>query len=396
LFTDFSDAIGKPSTLASRTKLEIVRKSGQDATEEGEPLETPLQRYERLRAEITTFLRDIENIKSARSHSKSSGDANSVEEDVFEGVSLVELADRLKSWQTQLQAVSKAESGFDTLTTGGGGKRMTMQTDLTSQLLGKISALKIGGLEGASGASTLSSASSAVAGEAGVATYELVYSKDMAKESKLVHLAELERRLATLEMVVTGRVAPELTELPSVGGGIAGGTGKTKGTGLIHTVDDVRSKVTSLDDRAIDQLSHRMIKLTQQLEALRAAKQASNVASTSADGTSSSGLKLDPEQEKKIDSVYHSLSQVETVAAELPIVVERMVQLRSLHEQAVHFSSQLSTISSSQTELSSVLRSNLSGINRMQESLTNNMATIEKNVLALEKRIADVSTLLAK
>ena len=224
-----------------------------------------------------------------------------------------------------------------------------------------------------------------------MATYELVYSKDMAKESKLIHLAELERRLATLEVVITGRVAPDVTELPSVGGSGAAGS---KGTGLIHTIDDVRTKVTSLDDRAIDQLSHRMVKLTQQLEALRAAKQAANSAAVSSDGTS--GPRLDPEQERKIDSVYHSLSQVETVAAELPIVVERMVQLKSLHEQAVHFSSQLSTISSSQGELSAVLRSNLAGITRMQESLTSNMATIEKNVLALEKRIADVSTLLSK
>ena len=197
----------------------------------------------------------------------------------------------------------------------------------------------------------------------------------------MAQVAELERRLATLEQAVTGKIAPEPETLS---------TAKS----LLANVEDVRQKVSSLDERAMDQLSHRMVKLTKHFEAMNASRQ--SPPPISADSASSASASLTPEQESKIDAVYQSLSQVEVVSAELPVVVERLVQLRTLHEQAVQFTSQLTSISSSQTELSSVLQSNLTGINRMQESLTKNMATIEKNVLALEKRIADVSTLLSK
>lgn len=367
--------------MSSRTTFEVIKKTTEKDSEEGAPLETPLQRYERLRAEISGFLRDIENIRNIRAQGSDSGVFSAGDD--LDGVNLVELAERLKIWQSQLQAASKQDSGFESIR---GGARVAAQSELTTQLMGKISALKSGVAE--SGEDSAAK---------GVVAYELVYRKDAAKEMKMAQVAELERRLATLEQVVTGRVAPEPEML----------SGQQPAKGLVANVDDVRHKVTSLDERAMEQLSHRMVKLTKHFEALNAARQITTSSSSSSSDPSSSTLPtqsssssssspLSPEQETKIDSVYKCLSQVEVVSSELPVVVERLVQLRALHEQAVQFASQLSSISSSQTELSSALQANLSGINRMQESLTKNMATIEKNVLALEKRIADVSTLLSK
>lgn len=360
-----------------------MKKSGAGEGEVEEHLETPLQRFERLRAEVTTFLRDIESIRSNRAQSTDSLSAGGGDD--LDSASLAEMADRLKIWQSQLHTASKADGGLDSLTHGSSGAKGAAQSELTTQLLGKISALKshTGDSTSASGAPS-SNGSSASGASNGLVSYELVYNKDSGKELKLAQVAELERRLAALEQCVTGRVAPEPSHI------------LVSPQGLVASIDEVRHKVASLDERAMDQLSHRMAKLTKQLEAMKAVREMRGSAAESTSSDSEAQGQLTVDQEAKIDSVYRSLSQVETVAAELPVVVERMVQLRVLHEQAVHFSAQLTSISTSQSDLSTVLQANLAGINRMQASLTANMATIEKNVLSLEKRIADVSTLLSK
>lgn len=384
---DFSDSIGKPSVLASRATFEVIKKHGSTEGEVEEHLETPLQRFERLRAEVTGFLRDIEAIRSTRAQAADSIAVGGGDD--LDSASLAEMADRLKTWQSQLQSASKADGGLDSITQGSSGSKGAAQSELTTQLLGKISALKSQSDSTASGSASAASGTSSGSGNAkGLVSYELVYNKDTGKELKLAQVAELERRLAALEQCVTGRIAPEPAHI------------LVSPQGLVASIDEVRHKVTSLDERAMDQLSHRMAKLTKQLEAMKAVREANRTSegedNTNSNGDSGSQGQLTVDQEAKIDSVYRSLSQVETVAAELPVVVERMVQLRVLHEQAVHFSAQLTSISSSQSDLSTVLQANLAGINRMQASLTANMATIEKNVLSLEKRIADVSTLLSK
>jgi dynactin-2 len=325
---------------------------------------------------------------------------------------MVEMAERLKIWQSQLQAVAKQEGGFEDVVGGGRGVRNVAQSELTNQLLGKISAMKGGIQEG--DATSLGQ---------GTMAYQLVYSKDSGREMKMAQVSELERRLATLEQVVTGKVAPEPTDFSlafSSSSTSSPGASPYPSQGIASSLDDIRAKVSSLDEHAIDQLSHRMTKLTRQYETLKALRDASQshipIPSHSSDPSSnsigpdavssssspSSSLSPAPTpstltiDNSKLDKLFHSITHLDTVASELPIVVERLVQLRALHEQAVHFSSQISSISSSQTEISSVLASNLAGITRMQDSLSNNMGTIEKNVLALEKRIADVSTLLSK
>lgn len=387
--SDYSDAIGKPTVLSTRATFEVVKKNGMGAGEVEEHLETPLQRFERLRAEVTGFLRDIEAIRTHKNQANESITVGGGDD--LDSASLAEMADRLKIWQSQLTAASKVDGGLDSLTQGSSGSRSAAQSELTTQLLGKISALKISPSESATSGSAAPQAGSNAApngsGSANnIVSYELVYNKDTGKELKLAQVSELERRLAALEQCVTGRIAPEPAHI------------LISSQGLVASVDEVRNKVAALDERAMDQLSHRMAKLTKQLEAMKAARderRAGNEEQNS-DGSISSQTPFTEEQEAKIDSTYKSLANIETVAAELPIVVDRMVQLRILHEQAVHFASQLNSISTSQTDLSTVLQANLQGINRMQASLNANMATIEKNVLSLEKRIADVSTLLSK
>lgn len=366
--------------MATRSTFEVVKKHGAGEGEVEEQLETPLQRFERLRAEVTTFLRDVETIRSSRAQAADSIAVGGGDD--LDSASLAEMADRLKTWQSQLHTASKVDGGLDSLTHGSSGTKGAAQSELTTQLLGKISALKSqSGDSTATAGSSPSSASTATGNTKGLVSYELVYNKDSGKELKLAQVAELERRLAALEQCVTGRIAPEPSHI------------LVSPQGLVASIDEVRHKVASLDERAMDQLSHRMAKLTKQLEAMKAVRETSE---SSAETNSEAQGQLTADQEAKIDSVYRSLSQVETVAVELPVVVERMVQLRVLHEQAVHFSAQLTSITSSQSDLSTVLQANLAGINRMQASLTANMATIEKNVLSLEKRIADVSTLLSK
>lgn len=390
----------------------MVKKSGAEAGEAGEEKETPIQRFERLRAEVSGFLRDIENIRSSRAQ----GEEAAVDE--LDGVNMVELADRLKVWQVQLQAASKKDGGLDVVSEQGRSGRNVAQSELTNQLLGKIAAMK-GEIQD----------SPATASPSSSLSYHLVYSQDSSREMKIAHISDLERRLSVLEQVVTGSVAPEPSTFLSTPSSTSTSTSTPNSSastlGLISSLEDVRIKVSSLDEHAIDQLSHRMLKLTKQYESLKAVREAAysngNRQTTDLESPSPEPGSSTPSSHpsspptpspansltngqgnaaqidvSKIDTLFHSMTSIQTVASELPIVVDRLVQLRALHEQAVQFSSQISAISSSQSDISSVLTANLAGIQRMQDSLTSNMATIEKNVLALEKRIADVSTLLSK
>lgn len=69
-------------------------------------------------------------------------------------------------------------------------------------------------------------------------------------------------------------------------------------------------------------------------------------------------IQLSSDQESKVDTIYQSMSKLDSVSAQLPTIVDRLKELRSIHESAVECNDQVRLINTSQIELKGVLASN--------------------------------------
>lgn len=302
-----------------------------------------MQRYDRLRAEVSQFIKEIEIMTSKKDKEKT--------EDI-QNFNLLEMAEEIKVLEKTLKTIPKRLHDHNMSFGEVENNNFSIQSDLTNQLLTKISSLTEENEKIIDGNNI---------------HYELYYNKEMQQNSKLAHLHEMDRRLSSLEQMMTGSIYPELK------------TNDPKG--LYEIVQDLKSKIELLNETDLGNLLYRMEKVSQNFENLKSSR--------------SNQILISSDTEQKIDSVFKAVNDIEVVASELPIVVDRMVQLKFLHEQAVQFSYQINNMSSKQDEISQILDENLKSMSALQDSLAKNMKIIEANVISLEKRIVNVSNLLA-
>ncbi|EEC05421.1 dynactin subunit, putative [Ixodes scapularis] len=90
----------------------------------------------------------------------------------------------------------------------------------------------------------------------------------------------------------------------------------------------------------------------------------------------------------KVNELYELLKKSDAMGSSLTQVVERLVCLQELHEQALQFSKAVSQLDQVQQHLSLALKNNDKHLTEVQTNFGQNIETINKNMTLLEGKIA--------
>lgn len=166
-------------------------------------------------------------------------------------------------------------------------------------------------------------------------------------------MAELEQRLAVLE--------------ESIGLDRADRPGS-----LADSLTVLERKVELLDQAQMDQVARKAQALSQHMAALIKQKKAAAPSS---------------EQDEQIVAMYETIERWDGVAKQLPGLVAKLRVLHQLHTEGGGMVDSIKQLQAEHAELSGRLSSEAGQLTVVEESLKQNMATINGNMQALEQRI---------
>ncbi|CAO2582080.1 Dynactin subunit 2, partial [Lemmus lemmus] len=330
---DFSDRIGK----TKRTGYE----SG-DYEMLGEGLgvkETPQQKYQRLLHEVQELTTEVEKIKTTVKESATE-----------EKLTPVVLAKQLAALKQQLVA-SHLEKllGPDaainlTDPDGALAKRLLLQLEATKNSKGTSGGRTTGGTPP----------------ESGLVTYELHSRPEQDKFSQAAKVAELEKRLTELEATV--RCDQDAQNPLSAG---------LQGACLMETVELLQAKVSALDLAVLDQVEARLQSVLGKVNEI--AKHKASVE--------------DADTQSKVHQLYETIQRWSPTASTLPELVQRLVTIKQLHEQAMQFGQLLTHLDTTQQMIAASLKDNATLLTQVQTTMRENLATVEGNFASIDERM---------
>ncbi|XP_055467906.1 dynactin subunit 2 isoform X1 [Psammomys obesus] len=330
---DFSDRIGK----TKRTGYE----SG-DYEMLGEGLgvkETPQQKYQRLLHEVHELTAEVEKIKATVKESATE-----------EKLTPVVLAKQLAALKQQLVA-SHLEKllGPDaainlTDPDGALAKRLLLQLEATKNSKGSSGGKTTGGTPP----------------DSSLVTYELHSRPEQDKFSQAAKVAELEKRLSELEATVR---CDQDAQNPLCAG--------LQGTCLMETVELLQAKVSALDLAVLDQVEARLQSVLGKVNEI--AKHKASVE--------------DADTQSKVHQLYETVQRWSPMASTLPELVQRLVTIKQLHEQAMQFAQLLTHLDTTQQMIASSLKDNTTLLTQVQTTMRENLATVEGNFASIDERM---------
>ncbi|XP_050770676.1 dynactin subunit 2-like [Gymnogyps californianus] len=351
---DSSDNISKPRTTGYKSgECEIL----------GEGLgakETPQQRYQRLQHEVQELFREVEQIQLTWG----------LEDDSSEIINghMYNLGTSVRCAENGGGPIAFMGFPFEGYAKYAGVSLEVESEHARSQLLPAVahfhpawrtSLPSLSSFHGAHACLGKSPAKAPVpTGDA--VTFELYWKPEQEQFAQTAKIAELEKRLAQLEATV--RCEPESQHPLSVG---------LKGTSLMETLQLVQAKVNVLDVAVLDQVEARLQSVLAKVNEI--AKHKATV--------------QDADTQSKIHQIYETMQRWDPVASTLPDVVQRLVTLRDLHEQATQFGQVLVHLDTTQQEAAGALKDNSVLLAELQKTMKENLAIVEENSAEIDARI---------
>uniref|UniRef100_A0A8B9UI73 Dynactin subunit 2 n=1 Tax=Anas zonorhyncha TaxID=75864 RepID=A0A8B9UI73_9AVES len=330
---DFSDRISKMRTTGYEAGEYEMLGEGVGAKE------TPQQRYQRLQHEVQELVREVEQIQSAVK--------DSAAEEELTPMALARQVEGLKQQlvSSHLEKLLGPAAAIDFADPEGAlAKRLLQQLEVAK--CKKAAAGK--------------SPAKAPAPAGDMLTFELYWRPEQDQFSQAAKIAELEKRLAQLEAMV--RYEPDSQNPLLVG---------LKGTSLVETVQILQAKVNILDVAVLDQVEARLQSVLAKVNEIAKHK----------------AVVQDADTQSKIHQVYEMMQRWDPVASSLPDVVQRLLTLRELHEQATQFGQVLVHLDTTQQEIAGALKDNTVLLAEVQKTMKENLAIVEDNFADIEARI---------
>uniref|UniRef100_A0A4W5RMM3 Dynactin 2 (p50) n=1 Tax=Hucho hucho TaxID=62062 RepID=A0A4W5RMM3_9TELE len=297
---DFSDCISKNKRVGYESGEYEILAEGCGVKE------TPQQKYQRLVNEIQELSHEVETIQATTKDSSA--------EERLTPVVLAQQAAQLKQ-----QLVS---AHLDTLL-GPQAHINLADPDraLTKRLLTQLEAAR----------SSRGSTSAAAKGPDGVVLYELHSRPEQEKFTDAAKMAELEKRLAELETAV-GSGSDKQGPLSA---GVQGGS-------LMDTMELLQARVSALDSATLDQVEARLQSVLGKMNEIAKHKAAVEDADT----------------QNKVSQLYDVVQKWDAMATSLPQVVQRLMAVKELHEQAMQFGQLLTHLDTTQQMINNSLKDN--------------------------------------
>lgn len=331
---DFSDRI-------SKTKRTGYESGDYEILGEGIGLkETPQQKYQRLLHEVQELTQEVEKIQSTVKESAA--------EEKLTPVALAKQVAVLKQQlvSNHLEKLLGPDAAIN-LTDPDGA--------LAKRLLTQLEAAK-----SKKGAEGKSSGKNAAQDAGGLVTYELHCRPEQNKFSQAAKIAELEKRLGELEATI--RFDQDAQNPLTVG---------LQGSNLMDTVEILQAKVNMLDVASLDQVEARLQSVLGKMNEIAKHKAAVEDADT----------------ESKVHQLYDIVQKWDSMSGTLPQVVQRLVTLKQLHEQAMQFGQLITHLDTTQQMISNSLKDNTTALAMVQKAMKENLGTVEDNFANIDSRI---------
>uniref|UniRef100_A0A3B3CHU3 Dynactin 2 (p50) n=1 Tax=Oryzias melastigma TaxID=30732 RepID=A0A3B3CHU3_ORYME len=323
---DFSDRISKSRRVGYESGNFEILGEGCGVKE------TPQQKYQRLVNEIQELTQEVDTIQAAAKESNA--------EERLTPVVLAQQAAQLKQ-----QLVS---AHLDTLL-GPQAHINLADPDgaLARRLLTQLEVAK--GPHGSAAGDGKPAASTKAPD--GVVLYELHSRPEQEKFNQSAKMAELEKRLAELEIAV--------------------GSGSNKQ----DTIEILQAKVSALDSATLDQVEARLQSVLGKMNEIAKHKAAIE----------------DAETQNKVSQLYDVVQKWDAVSTSIPQVVQRLVAVKELHEQAMQFGQLLTHLDTTQQMINNSLKDNNTLLTQVQQTMKENLGAIEENFAALDQRMKKLS-----
>ncbi|EAL64589.1 dynactin 50 kDa subunit [Dictyostelium discoideum AX4] len=346
---DFSDSIYKKSVprtgglLKNQTVFDIL-------PSDESKVETPLQKFQRLQYEVMSFREEMQVIAD---------NGGEVEKDI-KGVDLTHQLADLQNQLSHLLENEKLQPILDE------NKQVIhysqIQNNSSKKLISEIESFTQQSLSSStteqntqqpSNNNTTTNITSSSSITPNHVTYELFYTGEQSKSQQLQRIQDLEKRLAKLET--------------------ATGNKTTDSVPITQSILEIKEKLSLLDTTKIDVLQQKMKTVSKEMESLKIQDETSTKALTT--------------NEKKINDIFETMNKWDIVGQQVPAIINRLYTLRSLHEEGISFSNHVSNLEKQQNDITSLLISNSSLMNKMDDSFKSNLLTIKSNIQQLESRI---------
>ncbi|XP_062328505.1 dynactin subunit 2 [Osmerus eperlanus] len=306
--------------------------------------ETPQQKYQRLVNEIQELSQEVENIQATTKES-------SAEEKLTPGV-LAQQAARLKQQlvSAHLDSLLGPQAHINLADPDGAlAKRLLTQLEAAR-------GCRVGGPGEAK--------APAARGPDGVVLYELHSRPEQEKFTESAKMAELEKRLAELETAVGSGSDKQ--------GPLSTGV---QGASLMDTMELLQARVSALDSATLDQVEARLQSVLGKMNEIAKHKAAIEDADT----------------QNKVSQLYDTVQKWDAMATSLPQVVQRLIAVKELHEQAMQFGQLLTHLDTTQQMINNSLKDNGTLLTQVQHTMKENLQSVQENFSALDQRMKKLS-----
>nr|ACO11597.1 Dynactin subunit 2 [Caligus rogercresseyi] len=300
--------------------------------ENSESQENPLQKYQRLNAEIRELASDLESLSEKKDQE--------VQEDSSSYTGLSIKVEGLRDELNALQVDSLL--GSSALKSLGNGDRKERDAVLANLQAAVNSESKTGDKPGD-----------------GI-TYEFYLKPELAKLKEGAELALLEKRVQYLEKVL--EATPDKMSSLSI---------ETNQKSILKAISVLSARTHLLEPSNLNHVEGRIGALLQKLKEISEKNSAiENV-----------------EKMSKISELYDIVQKNQSVATSLPEIVDRLENLEELHSEALQFSQALSQLDNVQEKLVASLGNNQKLLEETKSKIDSNLSTIQTNFSTVEKRL---------
>ncbi|KAF7252948.1 hypothetical protein EG68_08856 [Paragonimus skrjabini miyazakii] len=338
---DFSDSIAGPGKMGYTIvtdEYEVLPPNARDQ-------ETLMSRLQRLQTEVAQLVNDA----SAVSDQTRINQKNPVHP--------VELAQLVESLREQLKQIElKDLNVVDTSTTGE-------EKVLFSKLVGQLEAFKPDSQDSRQPARSTH------------LVYEIYDRPDLSKHADLEKIGDLDRRIQRLEALIG---QPDPSKLSAL-------TADTAQLSLMEAATRLSARTALLQPNHLDMIETRLSALQTKLQTITEKRETISDADTQ---NKASWLYPRFRCLVIVAELYELVKKWDDVVDSLPMIVERLSELKSLHEEASEFSNALSALELSQKSVEENLSTYTKLLDSVDKNLKENMQTVQKNFASLESRLS--------
>ncbi|THD20038.1 Dynactin subunit 2-B [Fasciola hepatica] len=209
--------------------------------------------------------------------------------------------------------------------------------------------------------------------------YEIYDRPDFSKKAEVERVAELDRRLQRLEALIG---QPDPTKLSAL-------TADTVQHSLLEAASRLSARSSLLQPSHLDMIETRLSSLQTKLQSITEKREAI------ADADTQNKARIyvffmfliATKYILIVAELYELVKKWNDVADSLPMIVERLTELKDLHEEASDFSNMLNTVESEQKTMEENLNTYLKLLEEVRKSLDENMQTVKQNFESLNDRL---------